>query len=79
MWIIPEKVAAPAPAKQPLDLQLVFFLDLLPRIGGYFLRAACRRDKSARSLGARDGENLSSGISWFTFLLQPSGRRGKEC
>jgi hypothetical protein len=25
----------------------------------------------ARSLGARDAENLSGAISWLTFLLQP--------
>lgn len=33
-----------------------------------------------RSLGARDDENLSGGISWLTFLLLSSApRRRKEC
>jgi hypothetical protein len=55
-------------------------LGFLPAIGGHFLRAACRRDKCARSLGARDDENLSGGTSWLTFLLLSSApRRGKEC
>src|SRR5262245_48751544 len=37
-----------------------------------FLRVACRRDKCVRSPGARDDENLSTGIWWLTFLLQSS-------
>jgi hypothetical protein len=43
---------------------------ILPPIGGHFLRVTSRRDKYARSLGARDDENLSAGIPWLTDLMQ---------
>jgi hypothetical protein len=49
---------------------------ILPRIFRLFsarTRAQLAAEtKCARYLGASDGENLSAGISWFTFLLQSS-------
>jgi hypothetical protein len=51
-------------------LQVFLSRRVLPRIRGPFLRTGSRRDKYARSLDARGDENLSAGISWFSFLLQ---------
>ena len=50
-------------------------LGILPPIGGHFLRVTNRRDKYARSLGARDDENLSRAISWLTDLMQMERQR----
>ena len=39
------------------------------------MRVTNRRDKYARSLGARDDENLSRAISWLTDLMQMERQR----